>query len=230
VLDVKVGSGAFMKSRDSARELAQTMVDLGTEAGVHTRALITNMDTPLGRAVGNAVEVAEAVEVLSGGGPSDVVELTLALARHMLALVGRDDVDPARALRNGQAMDVWRKMVHAQGGDPDAPLAEASCSDTYRAPATGVVTRLDAYQVGVAAWRLGAGRSRREDAVQSGAGIYLHAKPGETITQGDPLFTLYTDTPQRLPRARQALEAAYDVVEEATFTPEPIVWETITGG
>lgn len=228
VLDVKVGSGAFMKTRDSARELAQTMVDLGSEAGVETRALITNMDTPLGRAVGNAVEVAEAVEVLSGGGPRDVVELTLALARHMLELVGRGDVDPAHALRNGQAMDVWRKMVQAQGGDPDAPLVEASCSDTYHAPATGVVTRLDAYQVGVAAWRLGAGRSRREDAVQSGAGIYLHAKPGETITKGDPLFTLYTDTPQRLPRATQALEEAYDVVEDATFTPAPIVWETIT--
>ena len=178
VLDVKVGSGAFMKDVDSARELAQTMVALGTDAGVRTVALLTNMQTPLGLTAGNALEVRESVEVLAGGGPEDVVELTLALAREMLAAAGRTDVDPADALRDGRAMDVWKAMIRAQGGDPDAELPTARETHEVLAPADGVLTELDAYKVGVAAWRLGAGRARKEDPVQAGAGVEMHYKPG----------------------------------------------------
>ncbi|WP_188037418.1 thymidine phosphorylase, partial [Actinotalea sp. JY-7885] len=178
VLDVKVGSGAFMKDLDRASELARTMVELGTDAGVRTVALLTDMSTPLGLTAGNALEVRESVEVLAGGGPPDVVELTVALAREMLASAGRDDVDPADALADGRAMDVWRRMIAAQGGDPDAALPVARETEVVFAPADGVLVELDALAVGVAAWRLGAGRARREDVVQAGAGVELHAKPG----------------------------------------------------
>ncbi len=173
VLDVKVGSGAFMKDLASARELAETMVALGTDAGVHTVALLTDMATPLGLTAGNAIEVQESVDVLAGGGPADVVELTLALAREMLAGAGRDDVDPADKLADGSAMDAWKAMIRAQGGDPDAALPEAKESHVVTAPATGTLTRLDAMAVGLAAWRLGAGRARKEDPVQAGAGVVL---------------------------------------------------------
>jgi thymidine phosphorylase len=206
VLDVKVGSGAFMKTVDDARELARTMVDLGTDAGVRTVALLTNMQTPLGLTAGNALEVRESVEVLAGGGPTDVVELTLTLAREMLTAVGRGDVDPAEKLRDGSAMDVWRRMIAAQGGDPDAPLPEARETQVVLAAADGVLTRLDAYAVGVAAWRLGAGRARKEDVVQAAAGIELHVKPGAVVRGGEPLMTLHTDTPERFERALEALQ------------------------
>jgi len=219
VLDVKVGSGAFMKRLDDARELARTMVDLGTDAGVRTVALLTGMSTPLGLTAGNAVEVAEAVEVLTGGGPADVVELTLALAREMLAAAGRDDVDPAAALADGRAMDTWRRMIAAQGGDPDAPLPKARESHVVTSPAAGVLTRLDALAVGLAAWRLGAGRSRKEDRVQAGAGVVLHAKPGDRVSAGQPLLTLLTDTPERFDAALRDLAGGYDVA--ARGTPEP---------
>jgi thymidine phosphorylase len=209
VLDVKVGSGAFMKNVDDARELARTMVDLGTDAGVTTVALLTNMQSPLGLTAGNGLEVRESVEVLAGGGPPDVVELTVALAREMLAAAGVGDVDPADRLRDGSAMDVWRAMVSAQGGDPDAPLPTARETHVVSAPADGVLTQLDAFAVGVAAWRLGAGRARKEDAVQAGAGVEMHAKPGAVVRAGDPLFTLHTDTPDRFDRALQALEGSY---------------------
>src|SRR5665648_545198 len=208
VLDVKVGSGAFMKDADRARELARTMVDLGTDAGVRTVALLTDMSTPLGLTVGNALEVAESVEVLAGGGPPDVVELTVALAREMLAAVGRSDVDVSDALADGRAMDVWRRMIAAQGGDPDAALPVARESEQVLAPADGVLVGMDALAVGVAAWRLGAGRARKEDVVQAGAGIELHAKPGAQVRAGEPLMTLHTDTPERFERARAALAGA----------------------
>jgi thymidine phosphorylase len=214
VLDVKVGSGAFMKELPAARELAETMVALGTDAGVRTVALLTDMQTPLGLTAGNALEVAESVEVLAGGGPPDVVELTLALAREMLAAAGLDGVDPARKLADGSAMDVWRRMVAAQGGDPDAPLPTAREAHVVTAPADGVLTRLDAYAVGLAAWRLGAGRARKEDLVQAGAGVELHAKPGALVRGGEPLFTLHTDTPERFERAVEALDGAYDIAPE----------------
>jgi thymidine phosphorylase len=209
VLDVKVGSGAFMKDVDSARELARTMVDLGQDAGVNTVALLTNMATPLGLTAGNALEVRESVEVLSGDGPPDVVELTLVLAREMLAAAGRGDVDPADALKDGRAMDVWRRMIAAQGGDPSAPLPVAREKHQILAPGSGVLTQLDAQQIGIAAWRLGAGRARKEDTVQAGAGIEMHAKPGAVLRAGDPLMTLHTDTPERFGRAIEALAGSY---------------------
>ncbi len=214
VLDVKVGTGAFMKDIDSAGELARTMVDLGTDAGVTTVALLTDMSTPLGLTAGNALEVRESVEVLDGGGPPDVVELTLALAREMLAAAGKDDVDPADALKDGRAMDVWRRMISAQGGDPDADLPVAKQTHQVLAPAGGVLTRLDALSVGMAAWRLGAGRARKEDPVQAGAGVQMHVKPGALVRAGEPLMTLHTDTPERFERALASLEGAFDIAPE----------------
>ena len=211
VLDVKCGSGAFMKSEEQARELAETMVALGTDAGVTTVALLTDMSTPLGLTAGNACEVAESVEVLSGGGPADVVELTVALAREMLAAAGRDDVDPADVLASGRALETWDAMIRAQGGDPDAPLPVAHENHVITASGDGVVTRVDALAVGVAAWRLGAGRSRPGEAVQAGAGVVLHAKPGDSVTAGQPLMTLHTDTPERFARAIEALDDGYEV-------------------
>ncbi|NYI42238.1 thymidine phosphorylase [Demequina lutea] len=205
VLDVKVGSGAFMKDIDMARELARTMVELGADAGVVTSALLTDMSTPLGRAVGNGLEVTESVEVLAGGGPADVVELTIMLAREMLAGAGVTDVDPAEALADGRAMDAWRRMISAQGGDPDAVMPVAPHIEEVRAEADGVITRMDAMGVGVAAWRLGAGRARKEDPVQASAGVFLHKTLGETVRKGDVIMTLNTETPERFARAKQAL-------------------------
>jgi thymidine phosphorylase len=219
VLDVKVGTGAFMRTVDDARELAATMVALGQDAGVHTVALLTDMSTPLGLTAGNAVEVQESVDVLAGGGPADVVELTLALAREMLAGAGRGDVDPADRLADGSAMDSWRAMISAQGGDPAARLPTARESHVVPAPATGTLTRLDAMAVGLAAWRLGAGRARKEDRVQAGAGVVWHARPGDAVREGEPLFTLLTDDTERFERALQALEGGYDVGSAHEATP-----------
>ena len=216
VLDVKVGTGAFMKTPDRARELAETMVALGTDAGVRTVALLTGMDTPLGRTAGNALEVREAVEVLAGGGPPDVVELTVALAREMLAAAGRDGEDVAAALADGRAMDAWRRMIRAQGGDPDAALPVARHTEEVLAPADGVLTAMDAYAVGIAAWRLGAGRARKEDPVQAGAGIELHVKPGAVVRGGERLMTLHTDTPDRFERALDALADAVTIAPEGS--------------
>ncbi|WP_406199310.1 thymidine phosphorylase [Kitasatospora sp. NBC_01560] len=228
VLDVKVGSGAFMKNLDNARELARTMVGLGTAAGVNTVALLTDMSTPLGLTAGNALEVRESVEVLAGGGPADVVELTLALAREMLAAAGVHGKDPADALRDGSAMDHWRRMISAQGGDVDAPLPVAREQHVIPAPASGVLTTLDAYAIGVAAWRLGAGRARKEDPVQAGAGVEMHAKPGDTVVAGQPLLTLHTDTPERYDYAIEALAGGIEVSPAGTaFTPNPIVLDRI---
>jgi thymidine phosphorylase len=227
VLDVKVGTGAFMRTADEARELATTMVALGQDAGVHTVALLTDMSTPLGLTAGNAVEVRESVEVLAGGGPPDVVELTLALAREMLAGAGHDDVDPADKLADGSAMDVWRRMVAAQGGDPGASLPTARETQVVPAPATGTLTRLDALAVGLAAWRLGAGRARKEDAVQAGAGVVWHARPGDSVVQGQPLLTLHTDEPERFARALEALEQGYDVGDAAAYSQQPLVIERV---
>ena len=228
VLDVKVGSGAFMKNVDDARELARTMVDLGTDAGVRTVALLTNMQTPLGLTAGNALEVRESVEVLAGGGPEDVVELTLTLAREMLAAAGRDDVDPADALGDGRAMDLWKAMIRAQGGDPDAELPTAKETHEVLVPGDGVLTELDAYKVGVAAWRLGAGRARKEDPVQAGAGVEMHYKPGASVRAGERLLTLHTDTPEKFEYALKALPGSYDIAPAGTpFTATPVVRERI---
>ncbi|ABG98027.1 MULTISPECIES: thymidine phosphorylase [Rhodococcus] len=227
VLDVKVGSGAFMKKLDDARELAQTMVDLGNDAGVRTMALLTAMDAPLGHTAGNALEVRESLEVLAGGGPSDVVELTLELAREMLKAAEIDGVDPADKLRDGSAMDRWRRMIAAQGGDPDAPLPTARHTEVLLSESDGVVCGLDAMAVGLAAWRLGAGRARQGEPVQAGAGIELHAKPGETVSVGTPLVTLHTDTPERFAAAKAVLSEAWTVVADAPSVTTPLVIERI---
>ena len=226
VLDVKVGSGAFMKDVESAHELARTMVALGTDAGVRTVALLTAMDTPLGLTVGNALEVRESIEVLQGGGPADVVDLTVTLAREMLLGAGLSHAtDPAEVLRSGQAMDVWKRMIRAQGGDPDAALPVARHRQTVAAPATGTLTRLDALDVGVAAWRLGAGRARKEESVSFGAGIELHAKPGDTVVAGQPLLTLHTDDEDRFGRALESLATAVDV--DVRHDRLPLVIDTV---
>ena len=229
VLDVKVGSGAFMKRSDHAAELARTMVELGAREGVRTSALLTDMSTPLGVAVGNAIEVAESVEVLAGGGPADVVELTIALAREMVALAGLD-ADPADVLSSGRAMDSWRAMVQAQGGDPDAALPTPKFREIVVADTAGVVSRLDALSVGVAAWRLGAGRARREHDVQQAAGILCRAKPGDVVAVGQPLFELHTDTPDRFPAALADLADAVDIAAPRTVVGKtPLVMEVIRG-
>ncbi|WIX87646.1 thymidine phosphorylase [Amycolatopsis sp. DG1A-15b] len=227
VLDVKFGSGAFMKTLDQARALAGALTSIGADHGVPTTALLTDMNVPLGRAVGNAVEVAESVDVLQGGGPADVVELTLALAREMLALADLD-VDPAAVLASGEAYEVWCRMISAQGGDPSAPLPTPSHVHTVVAPASGVLASLDAYAVGVAAWRLGAGRARKEDPVQAAAGILCLAKPGDRVSEGDPLLELHTDTPSAVPAALSALDGGFTIASSAP-EPGPIVVETIRG-
>ena len=211
VLDVKFGSGAFLKDVAQSRKLAQTMVTLGKDAGVATTALLTNMNVPLGRAIGNANEVRESIEVLAGGGPSDVIELTIALATEMLALAGRPDANVAAALADGRAMDTWRAMIMAQGGDPDAALPVARETHVVTASRSGVLVRQDALPFGIAAWRLGAGRARKQDVVQHSAGIDLHAKPGDSVAAGQPLFTLNADDPARFARALEALEGAYRI-------------------
>ncbi|MDI9932040.1 thymidine phosphorylase [Rhodococcus sp. IEGM 1354] len=226
VLDVKVGAGAFMKNADDARELATAMVELGTDAGVRTLAVLTAMDTPLGLTAGNALEVQESVEVLAGGGPSDIVELTITLARTMLAAAGIEGIDPADKLADGSAMDRWRTMIAAQGGDPDAALPVARESQEFTATQDGVVTGLDAMGVGLAAWRLGAGRERQGEPVQSAAGVRLHAKPGDRVRAGDRLATLYTDTPEKFDYAQQALEGSWEIGTTAAL-PTPLVIDRI---
>jgi len=211
VLDVKFGSGAFMQDPARSRELAETMVRIGKDAGVKTVALLSNMNVPLGLAIGNANEVRESVEVLAGGGPADVVELTVALAREMLALAGQPDADVEAALKDGRAMDSWRAMISAQGGEPDAPLPVARESQVVTADRDGVLTTQHALPFGIAAWRLGAGRARKEDPVDHAAGIDLHAKPGDTVTKGQPLFTMHTSDAARFERAVEALAGSYAV-------------------
>jgi thymidine phosphorylase len=208
---VKVGSGAFMKDFATAKQLAEVLVQLGKDAGVNTSALLTDMSTPLGLKIGNALEVEESVEVLAGGGPSDVVELTVALATEMLSLAGVKDVDVAAALSDGRAMDKWRSMISAQGGDPDATLPAAKETQTVVSETEGVITELDALSVGLASWRLGAGRARKEDPVQFGAGVTLHAQLGDTVKKGDPLYTLHTDEPARFERALETIAKAYSI-------------------
>jgi len=229
VLDVKTGSGAFMSDPKKASELARTMVQLGVDAGLKMRALVTAMDVPLGLTAGNALEVRESVEVLAGGGPADVVELTILLAREMIDAAGIVGKDPADALKDGSAMDHWRRMVAAQGGDPDAALPVAREHHVVKATASGIITTMDAMKVGVSAWRLGAGRSKQGEKVQAGAGIEMHAKPGDYIEAGAPLFTLHTDEAPRFERALEILEGAVAIVENGTVNRLPLVIERIEG-
>ena len=231
VLDVKTGAGAFMSDPKKAKELAHVMVGLGKRAGVKTIALVTAMDIPLGLTAGNALEVRESVEVLAGGGPSDIVELTVLLAREMLETVGITNVDPADMLKNGKAMDVWRQMISAQGGDPDAKLPTAKENLTVTAQSSGTILSMDAMKVGLAAWRLGAGRSRQGEAVQAGAGIEIHAKPGDVVAAGAPLYTLHTDTPAAFARAQESLTNSVtigDLPKDGKIDRLPLVVERIT--
>jgi thymidine phosphorylase len=225
VLDVKVGSGAFLPDVEQARTLARTMVGLGTDHGVRTSALLTDMDQPLGLAVGNAVEVSESVEMLAGGGPPDLVEITLALARRMVELAGGGD-DPADVVASGAAMDCWRAMITAQGGDPDAALPVASEIETVTATTAGYVCRIDARRVGEAAWRLGAGRARKEDQVSPSAGVVLRAVAGDRIDAGQPLFDLHLDDAGRLDAALDALDGAVEIGAEPPV-PRVLVHERI---
>ncbi|MEU0495537.1 thymidine phosphorylase [Mycobacterium sp. NPDC006124] len=229
VLDTKVGRGAFLTSEDEARQLAATMVELGRASGVDTRALLTDMDRPLGLTVGNAVEVAESLDVLAGGGPSDVVELTVTLAREMLDAAGVDGVDPAQTLRDGTAMDCFRALVEAQGGDLSQPLPVGAHAETVTAPRGGTMGDIDAMAVGLAVWRLGAGRSTPGGRVQFGAGVRMHRRPGDPVSAGETLFTLYTDTPERFAGALAELDGGWTVADEA---PEvrPLIIDRITRG
>jgi thymidine phosphorylase len=221
VLDVKTGSGAFMKQRERSVELARTMVALGAEHGVRTRALVTRMDTPLGRAVGNAVEVEEAVAALRGAGPADLMEVTHALARAMLELAGID-ADPEQAISSGRALDTWNQMIRVQGGDPDAPLPQAvHRREVLHAPSSGWLTRLDALAVGVAAWRLGAGRARKEDAVSHTAGVICLAKPGDYVQAGQAVLEFRADDPGRFAAAMEALDAP-DVITIGSEPPPAV--------
>lgn len=229
VLDVKVGSGAFMKTVEQARELATTMVGIGNDAGVTTRALLTAMDVPLGRTAGNALEVQESIDVLAGGGPADVVELTVTLAREMIEASGAIGLkDPASALADGSAMDVWRAMISAQGGDLSVPLPVAHETQEVFATTSGYLTKLDALAVGMASWRLGAGRARKEDSVQFGAGIQWHVGHGEQVTKGQKLFTLHTDEPERFETALQVLAQGYEIGAESEISQRlPLIIDRI---
>ncbi|MDT5077380.1 MAG: thymidine phosphorylase [Mycobacterium sp.] len=226
VLDVKVGRGAFLKTEAESRELARTMVDLGNAYGVPTRALLTDMNRPLGLTVGNAVEVAESLEVLAGGGPADVVELTLALAREMLDAAGIDAVDPAQTLRDGTAMDRFRALVAAQGGDLSQPLPIGAHHETVTASGGGVMGDIDAMAVAMAAWRLGAGRAEPGHPVQFGAGLRIHRRPGDPVAAGEPLFTLYTDTPERFSAALAELDGGWAIGDSAP-APRPLIIDRI---
>jgi thymidine phosphorylase len=230
ILDVKTGNGAFMSDPLKARELAETMVELGKRAGVTTRALVTAMDVPLGLTAGNALEVRESVEVLAGGGPADIVELTIVMAREMLDAAGiKPTMDPADALKNGGAMDSWRQMISAQGGDPDAALPVAREQHIVRAEKSGEIVEMNALAVGISAWRLGAGRSKQGESVQAGAGIEIHAKPGEKIEAGAPLFTLHTDEAPRFERALEALHGAVRISDTGEVVERlPLIIEKIS--
>ena len=231
VLDVKTGSGAFMSDPKKASELARVMVDLGTRAGVKTRALVTAMDVPLGLTAGNALEVRESVEVLAGGGPSDVVELTIVLAREMLDAAGiKQLMDPADALKNGAAMDSWKRMIRAQGGDPDAKLPVAKENVKILADKDGTLSSMDAMSVGIAAWRLGAGRSKQGEKVSFGAGIEIHAKPGAQVKKGDLIYTLHADESARFERAQSALQNSIEISQDGSVAPRlPLILEKIDG-
>ena len=213
VLDVKAGRGAFMKDFSKAKQLAETMVEIGNKAGVKTVALITQMDTPLGNAVGNALEVSESIDVLNGKGPQDVIEITLALAKEMLQLAGINK-DPATGLKDGSAMQVWKKMIIAQGGNPDIEIPVAKQKENVVATQSGYITDLDAYAIGLSAWRLGAGRAKKEDAVSKTAGIICLAKEGDYVEKDQPVLELHIDDASRLPLAKEALKNAFTIGAE----------------
>ena len=230
VLDVKVGRGAFMKDRRSARSLAETMVALGDDYGVRTTALLTNMNAPLGRAVGCSLEVAEAVETLAGGGPDDLREVTLALAEEM-TLSADLDCDPAEVLASGRAMDTWRRMIKAQGGDLDAPMKKAPVVEEWMATSDGVLVELNAQYVGEAAWHLGAGRAHKDDQIDHSAGVVCLVKPGERVHKYQTILELHTSEESRLSLPLALVAGSYEIVSsESAELPcenKPLVLERI---
>lgn len=225
VLDVKFGSGAFMREINDARELAKLMVKLGKDAGLNMTAFLTDMNVPLGYAIGNANEVQESLEVLNGGGPADVVELTVTFAREMLALAGMHNVDVEEHLRNGKAMDSWNAMIEAQGGDVNFQSPVSNERYTVYAANDGYVTRQDALSFGVAAWRLGAGRTRKEDVIDHSAGIMLHVKYGDKVQIGEPLYTMHASDGAKFARALESLEGALLVESNQPAVSELIMQE-----
>ena len=225
VLDVKIGSAAFIPELDRARRLAETMVDIGNRQDVRTRALITSMHTVLGRNAGNALEVTESLDCLNGGGPADLIVVTVALAREMLELAGID-ADPGAVLASGAALPIFEQMVEAQGGDLSAGLPVAEHRQLIESRSSGYLNLLDGRSVGIAAWRLGAGRARKEDPVSPTAGVVCHAKPGELVEAGQPLLELHTDDPSRFESAIAALEGAIEVGQEPIEQP-PLIADRI---
>lgn len=225
VLDVKVGAGAFMTDIDQARLLARTMVDLGQSHGVQTRALLTAMDEVLGYTVGNALEVEESLAVLAGGGPTDIIDLTVALATEMLDLVGID-ADPAAVLSSGQALPVFEAMVAGQGGDLDPPLPEAAHRATIDATRGGIVASVQARPVGVTAWQLGAGRAHQDDTVSAAAGVRCLVKKGDTVKAGQPLLELHADSATHIDRVRALAETAV-IVDDSAPSITPLVIDRI---
>ncbi len=202
VLDVKTGSGAFMKTPEEARKLAETMAAIGVHAGMRTSALITDMDRPLGLTVGNGIEVEEAMETLRGGGPADLRELSLSLASEMVRLAGAGDAASCRrmaesALDSGRAFVLFQKMVEAQGGDPSAlerPFPQAACRMEVLAEKDGFLHFMNTGEIGETAVILGAGRSRKDDPIDLGAGIRLFRRTGDAVRAGEPLAELYASS------------------------------------
>jgi pyrimidine-nucleoside phosphorylase len=238
VLDVKTGSGAFMKTEADSRRLAESLVSIGTASGVKTEAIITRMDVPLGRAVGNALEVIECIEVLKGRGPADLIDLTVALTARMLVL-GRvaDDLrngeDRARdAIASGAGLDRFRRIVEQQGGDPRIVddyqrMPSAPARHLVGAPRAGFLARLDAELVGRASVALGAGRDRVEDPIDPGVGIMVLAKPGDELAAGDPILELHYRDAGRLEQAIALAVRAIDVGDRRPVARSLIVGEVL---
>ncbi len=239
VLDVKTGSGAFMKSENDSRRLARTMVDIGQRAGKRVRALITDMDRPLGLAIGNSLEVIEAIDTLRGQGPADLTELCVALATHMLVISDRGneatcEAQVRRVMSDGSALETFARMVEAQGGDP-AWIREpdrfptAPYTRTVTAPRSGYITHVDCEGYGVTALLLGAGRNCTADTIDPTAGIRLAAKTGESVTVGQPIATLFTTQKERLDEAEARLLAATDIGADCPAA-RPLIVDVVDAG
>lgn len=226
VLDVKVGSGAFMQQGDQARSLARALVSVASAHGVRAKAWITDMDRPLGVAVGNALEVEECVQTLRGEGPADLRQLCVALCA--------DAPEAEATLDDGRALEVFRRLVQAQGGDPagiDDPSrwAVRGCTEeVWTAPRDGVVQRTDAFDLGVASVRLGANRLKAGDPIDPGVGLKVHVLPGEAVTRGQPLVTLVHRDGRGLEAARARVQRAVPI-DEAPVVRPPLIREVIDG-
>ena len=237
LLDVKTGSGAFMKTLEGSIELAQAMVSIGEGAGRETVALITNMDRPLGHAIGNALEIIEIVETLTGTGPDDLLHECIELSAELLVLAGRAaTLDEGRALAQGAIADgsAFEKLctiVAAQGSDvrylrDTSRFAPAACTETVTAPCTGYLAALDTTQIGIASVELGAGREQKDDPIDYAAGITLMKNRGDAVCAGEPIAVLHAATPERIATARATFEAALTFAAEPP-APEPLVFARV---